>query len=411
MESRTRYGRLVGLAYAVFVLAMAAMLFADPNFGWDTLGYVASIERLYSDDIAVVHARAYEGLRAVAGDAHFARLTGVGPFEGEFLKPADIAYRQVVYADPAAFAQNVSFYAIRPAYWGLALALSGLGLNVFMATWLISNLCYVLICLGCFAFLAQRTTPLYALAGAVPIALYPPLLSVGGASNPDAMVALCFLGFFLLFMADRVLPASLLLLAAVFVRTDIAVFNGIFAVLLVFRRLPAGTKWLSVALLLLSLPLATAIHDHYGHLGWARIFQFALIEYVPYPADLPGSLTREQYFATLGDALVQAVGRKWVWLTAAAVVVTIALRRLRPWRVAALFRPFETVGGARPEDVMLVAILLYFVARAILFPALYSRLYVGQVLVLLLCAMALFHEVYGDRLGQAAESLKRRVFG
>jgi len=411
MESRSRNGWLAGLAYTVFVLAMAAMLFADPNLGWDTLGYVASVEQLYSDDIAVIHARVYEGLRAAADEADFARLTGAGPFEGEFLKPADITYRQVVYADPVAFAQNVSFYSIRPAYWGLALALSGLGLNLFMATWLISNVSYVLLCLGCFAFLSQRTTPLYALLGAVPIALYPPLLSVGGASNPDAMLALFFLGFFALFVADRVLLACLVLFAAVFVRTDIAVFNGIFAVLLVFRRQPAGSKWVSVALLLASVPIATAIHDHFGHLGWARIFQFALIKYVPYPADLPDNITTEQYLATLGDALLQAIRRKWVWITAIAVVATIALRRLRPWRVTALFRPFETVGGARPEDVMLVAILLYFVARAILFPALWPRLYVGQVLVLLLCALALLYEVYGAQMGRAAAGLRQKVFG
>ena len=408
MHSLTRLGWLAALAYTVFALAMAVILFLDPNFGWDTLGYVASVEQLYSDDIAVIHSRVYEGLRAIAPAADFARLTGAGPFEGEFLNPADITYRQVVYADPAAFAQNVSFYSIRPAYWGLALALSDLGLNLFMATWLISNVCYVLLCLGCFAFLSQRTTPLYALLGAVPIALYPPLLSVGGASNPDAMLALFFLGFFLLFVADRVLLAALVLFAAVFVRTDIAVFNGIFAVLLVFRQHPTGSKWIAIALLLLSVPVATAIHGHFGHLGWARIFQFALIKYVPYPADLPDSITMEQYLATLGDALRRAIGRKWVWITVAAIVATIALRRMRPWNVAALFRPFQTVGGARPEDVMLVAILLYFVARAILFPALWPRLYVGQVLVLLLCALAVIYEVYGERV---VAGLKRRASG
>lgn len=378
--------RLITLAFALVVAGVTLALHLQPAFNWDMLGYLGVIERLKSADDAAVHEEVYGPLRARVDAATFERLT------------ESIDYRRQVYADPRAFVQQTVFYAIRPLYWGLSWGLASLGLDKFTATYLLSNLCYALIALACFGYLYRRSSPLYAALGAVLVMLYPALLSTGRASTPDIMLALCVLAFFLLFVRERVLAACSVLLVAVFVRTDIAVFNAILAALLLFRPLPSGRKLAALGLLTLSLAAAFAIQKLTGFYGWPTIFHFALIEMTPYPADAAITISLETYLATLGAGVRELIGRKWLWLIALLAVVYLALCRIRPWRVFAVPRLPEALRRAEAQDVVLLASLAYLVLRTLIFPASWPRFYLGQITAFHLCLLVAFYARYGAML-------------
>ncbi len=378
--------RLITLLFVAYTTGVSFYLFLHPHLNWDMLGYVGVIESLNSDDPAEIHARVYGPVRGLANEETFEELT------------ASMDYRRQVHADPSAFFQQIAFYAIRPLYWGTAWALSGLGVDVFVATYAISNVAYALICLACFFYLWRKTQPLYALAGAIVLSLMPPLLELGAASTPDVTLALFVLLSFLLFVRDRIVAASLLLLAATFLRSDVVFYNAVLGGLLLFREVPLGRKLTAIGLLALSVPVAYILHQHYGYYGWATIFHFNFAEMLPYPAETEVSVSVDAYLSALAAGTAELIKRKWFLITALAAVAYIALSGLRPWRLAALFELPRRLRAARPENVILLAFPLYLVARTLLFPASWPRFYLGQILVFYLCLLAAFYESYGARL-------------
>ncbi len=378
--------RLTVFLFIAYTAGVSLYLFLHPHLNWDMLGYVGVIESRTSDDPAEIHARVYGPLEELADDAAYEELT------------AGVDYRRQVHADPRAFFQQLAFYAIRPLYWGTAWALSVAGMDVFMATYVISNVAYALICLACFFYLWRKTQPLYALAGAVVLSLMPPLLELGAASTPDVTLALFVLLSFLLFVRERIVAASLLLLAATFVRSDVVFYNAILGGLLLFREIPLGRKLAAVGLLALSVPVAYALHQHYGYYGWATIFHFNFAGMLPYPAETEVSVSVDAYLSALAAGTAELIKRKWFMITALAAVAYLALSGMRPWRLAALFELPRRLRAARPENVVLLAFPVYLVVRTLLFPASWPRFYLGQILVFYLCLLVVFHEVYGARL-------------
>ncbi len=378
--------RLITLLFVAYTAGVSLYLFLHPHLNWDMLGYVGVIESQSSGNPAEIHNRVYGPLRQLADEETFEELT------------AGMDYRRQVHADPEAFFQQIAFYAIRPLYWGTAWALSGLGMDVFVATYAISNAAYALICLACFFYLWRRTQPLYALAGAVVLSLMPPLLELGAASTPDTTLALLVLLSFLLFVRDRVVVASLVLLAAAFVRSDVVFYNAILGGLLLFRDIPLGRKLAAIGLLALSAPAAYALHQHYGYYGWATIFHFNFAEMLPYPAETEVSVSVGAYLSALAGGTAELIRRKWFLITALSAVAYLALNGLRPWRLTALFELPRRLRAARPENVVLLAFPLYLVVRTLLFPASWPRFYLGQILVFYLCLLVVFYEAYGARL-------------
>ena len=381
----SRASKVVSLLFVVYVAAISVSRFASPRLNWDALGYVGVIESRSTEDPVEIHQRAYGVLESHASVDQFERLT----------EPTE--YRRQCFADPESFRQQLMYYSIRPLYWGLAAGLSSIldpfGVDTFVATYLISTISYALLCLACFLFLRSRTSPIFAGLAAIGLSLYWPLFTKVSSSIPDILLAVFVLISFWLFLERRVVWAALVLFVAVFVRTDIAIYNLIFGTLLLFRDLPRKSKVAAIALLGVSAVAASGVHNYFGYYGWATIFHVSMIEHLAYPAKAVISISPETYFAVLGEYTLKTLSRPWIWGSAAAVAAYVILRRTRPWRLLPLTRLPRMLQAARAEEIALLTIGLYFGARQLIFPMSFARFYLGQSLAVYLVTLVAVYEV------------------
>ena len=106
------------LALAVFALGTAA-IYLQPKYNWDMMAYIGLMHESAGAANAVeIHERTYGAVREAVSKKDF-----------DFLITSHEGYRQNTYADPESFAQQLDWYAIRVAYWGLAQFLTELGLH------------------------------------------------------------------------------------------------------------------------------------------------------------------------------------------------------------------------------------------------------------------------------------------
>ena len=375
--------RLLSILFFAWVAVAAAWLVRNPALNWDMLPYVGVMESRSATDPATIHARVYDNLPRHANDKQLERLVD------------STAYRRVCATDPEAFAQQLVLYSIRPLYWGLALVLAttlgSVGVDPFVATYLVSAMSYSAVCAMCFLYLRRRTGPVFALAGAFALSLYPTLWKMGIASLPDLLLAAFVLGGFILLAEGRIVWSAAVLFVAVFVRTDVAVYNLLLGGLLALQQIPRPRKIAAVGLLAGSALAAAAVHAWFDYYGWATIFHFSLVERLTHPADTAVSISPEIYFGAVASEAAQLLRQPWLWGAAASAAVYAILSERG--RESARGRDgLRALTRLRPENVALVAFGLYLMVRFLIFPNLLPRFVLGQNLGLLLVALIALYD-------------------
>ncbi|CAN0490779.1 unnamed protein product, partial [Scytosiphon promiscuus] len=109
---------------------------SSPRYNWDVIGYVGCIKGLEIEDKETLHRAVYSGLRNKVSAEKFSFLLG-GVESGKY-------YRQVMGNDAEAFYQTLPYYQIRVIYLALVYLASGLGIEIFLATYLVSAITVIL---------------------------------------------------------------------------------------------------------------------------------------------------------------------------------------------------------------------------------------------------------------------------
>lgn len=353
------------LATVLVLLALLAanLRWAEPYYDRDTLGYVGAAYRIAGISPVEAHQRTYARAAEVVPPEQYAWLV-----EGDDLG-------QAVATDPAAFAQQLPFYSVKPAYPLLIRALDALGLEPIRASVWISRAAYAAIGIVVLLWLSRFLSPGAALVTAWAIMAVQVVLETGQLSTPDALSAAAVLAALcLVFEARRFGAGLLLLLLSIPIRPDNLLWLLIVAAYVALQdrgaRVRAGVAAAAGAAACVGL-FAWA-----GEPGWRVLFHHAFVEPLPYPAAHTPSLGLGGY------------ARVYLRETHPANLPPFAalFALLGAWLLASRLRRF---GRADPGAALLAAAGLFAATHWLLYPDEDRLLVAGYVVVLVVLVRTL----------------------
>ncbi len=365
MQSRW-ISALFGLAaLALFFLGLARtvqQLARHPELNWDMLPAMALALEWEVKDPVELHQRTYALAKTELAPETYAQLTAPG-------------VREVRAQDPAAFHEHLAFYRARVLYSIAVRFLHRQGVPLADATWWIPLGCYVLVSLLALAWAVNHLPLALAALFALGLAHTPALLNQANTSSADGLAALFVcLGAWVLIERRLFVVAAGLFTLAVAARPDTVILIGFLAGALFFV-LPRAERPSVPALLLWVGASGAAVYwlSHFaGEYGWWPLMQISFVEKAAHPATLATLPDWNEYLAILkhqvealpGDGYVttpagEVTGSTAVFAYAALSLVALALAWKIEVRVAAL----------------VLALLLTFVVRFLLFPQLWDRFF------------------------------------
>lgn len=366
------------------ILTGSAAVFSNTKQNWDMLAYVGLIKEQSSINASEIHRTTYETVREVVSDEVF-----------ENLKSNNIKYRETAYEDPSSFVQQLAWYRVRVAYWGLGYLLSKAGIHEVTALRIIGAAFYFAFCTVVLLHLAylfpDRTLPLLL---SVVVALCPPLLQMGRLITPDMMASVgVALGFSLL-IREKLILGALIMLATVFVRTDIAVFCALLITPVVLVGRGRLAKRIGSAIgLALAVPLVLLMNSAFDYPGWEKLFTHAFKELLSYPLATDVSVSSKQYFSALLSNGLKFFQGNMIWLMMVLSIVFFC-------------KLFNESRLRDPALVWLGAILAYLPVRTAVFPSPEDRFFVVFALLVFFLLAGLYErrESIDVPAGKMAES-------
>ncbi len=355
---------LLIVLFAAAIVRTIAMVAQDPELEWDMLAYMALAVSWESDDPVEIHRRTYETAERELDSQSFRKLTRSG-------------VRRARYENPGVLYEHLAFYRSRVLYTLPVYLLHRAGAPLSDATWWMSLAAWagtaVLILLWC-----ERHLPLWL---AVPVALgfahAPPLLEVARQSTPDALfVAAVTSAVFALVELRSLRVAAGILLASLLVRGDAILFIFFLVGALVVLG-PAAAR-LRLAPAAAALAAATAIYAtaslSSGYYGWWPLFTIGFLGKHAHPSSIPTTPDLVAYAEVLVSQVAATTGSILFVYGALALLGLAYAHRYRR----------DSITAARCAAVML-AFLVSYAVRYLLFPALWERFFVPfSVLVPLL---------------------------
>jgi hypothetical protein len=357
---------LFGLAaLALFFLGMTRtvqQLARHPARNWDMLPAMALALEWEVKDPVELHQRTYALAKSELAPEVYAQLTAPG-------------VREVRAQDPAAFHEHLAFYRARVLYSIAVAFLHQQGVPLSDATWWIPLGCYALVSLLALAWAVNHLPLGLAALFALGLAHTPALLNQANTSSADGMAALFVcLGAWVLIERRLFVVAAGLFTLAIAARPDTVILIGFLAAALFFV-LPRPERPGIPALLLWVAASGAAVYwlSHFaGEYGWWPLMQISFVEKAVHPATLPTLPVWNEYLAILkhqvealpGDGYVttpagEVTGSTAVFAYAALGLLALALAWKIEVRVAAL----------------VLALLLTYVVRFLLFPQLWDRFF------------------------------------
>ena len=251
----------------------------------DMIGYLGNALLYRTQNVGELHRRVYAEVRtwpnakALMGDS--------GHEEQD-------ASRKARAEHPEYFAEFLPCFAIRPAYNTLLFLLSPLGLT--KAAILISVLSYFFI--G-WLLLAWTHRPLLSLL----VLLTPPLVSLGRSPVSDAFaLLLAFSALVLIFEKELFLPGLILLLGALFARTDYIFLAA--PVLVALWWLGEVNWWQAAVLSLLAVLVVLSINHFAGDYGVQMLYYRNFVRQPIAPAEITVHFSWQQYWAAFRSGMM-----------------------------------------------------------------------------------------------------------
>ncbi len=244
---------------------MGAYRATRPAYNWDMAAYIALALLDAGTPASQVHEITYASLATIPADAR-EQLT-----EQE-------GYRSHVARDAERFMDQLPLYRIKPVYPWLVSLLYRAGVQLPLATIIVSVVSYALILVVLFLWFCDLTAPAFAAALVACLAIAPLLAQLAALSTPDMLSALVIVTALYLGIArERQSLAAATLIFAILVRPENIIYaEGYFCYLALTRR---WTPRLVAAVGIVVLTLFFAVTWFSGYYGHGTSMYVTFIDY------------------------------------------------------------------------------------------------------------------------------------
>ncbi len=333
--------RVVSCLLAVLVVAyMAFFALTRPSWEWDIIPYSMIVLKGGISDIATAHAKAYALIEAYVPANVFAELKSNTP------------NTQIHHANPDALASYLPLWECKLGYVLLLKAIAAFADPVvaMIAVSLAATL-------AAFAILFWQAWRLPGIAGLgwLPLIVVFGLPTMASMLSPDPVTILVYTAGFVAFLSARWRVASVLFLAAVFLRPDSAVTNFV----LVVAMLACAPRE-AVVVLLGSFGIYLLDVGITGHVGWwAQVY----LSFIAPPSELTGFqpvFSLSTYLSILAGSAQEMLHRKWLFDALAIIIVAAIMLAHRP---------------DRPAEILLLALAVTMLVRFAAYPSTEIRHY------------------------------------
>jgi len=267
---------LATAAMVVLVVLQSAYAIYRPAPDNDLLFYAATVHQWRGMDPAEIHEASLADIRSFFDPAVYDRMVT----ENDYMK--------VVASDPAAMAQQIPFYSVKPLFPALLLVANQLGAPIGTTAILIAIVSYAALSMLVFFWFRRYFGPWWSLALAGLLTVSPPFSTLPKLESPDGLGAfLAVAALFVLIELRRVDAALAILLLAILARPNavIAEVTLVVALVIVGRRSSIGLSPLrGVAWAGAGMALVLGLSLLSRNYGVGTLFYFAVVEFLPYPA-------------------------------------------------------------------------------------------------------------------------------
>jgi hypothetical protein len=253
------------LAYAATALYALSLSVNRPFHNWDVVAYIATAKAFEQSDPVTLHTFAYTELRTVLTADQYEELAREHPQDSS----RGTVYRHAMSSDPVAFVDQLPFYQIKPAYNALVFALHKSGIDIELATHLISGVA-IAIAVLIVGWLAIATL-------APPLVYLLPLLAwqfgvldLARFSTPDAFAFLAIIAAVALLLRERFAAALIILPLALAIRPDLLLLTAPLMAILVLA--PAAPRFRIILSGLASAAVYFAVTTHWKAPPWTTFF-------------------------------------------------------------------------------------------------------------------------------------------
>jgi hypothetical protein len=336
---------------AIFALYSSVI---NPYHNWDMIGYMAAAKSYEERDINSLHTFTYQMLEKSVTPAEYLALT------------RDDGYRTAISTDTSAFQEQLPFYQIRPLYTAMIYLLYKVGVNIALATYLISGIAAALGILLLYLIAKTCLSDLLSCILAGSLVLFK-AFDLARYSTPDG---LAFLGIILsvyLYVRKKGKALICLLPILLAIRTDLVLFTIPMLVVLYMHGITQ--KWETVISALFSIAVYWGIGAFTGNPGWATTFYFTMVEYLAHPISQPPTLTTGIYFHSLMKGLKHLIKNPRFMLYLATVFgsILLSVKFLRNKPVREIL--------ASPAAGLLLVSCFYIGSHFVIFPVSWDRFF------------------------------------
>ena len=309
MPSPIRLSPLTTIPYLAFFLLLAVWAVLQPQYTWDAVGYVgASIPGANPESI---YQQTFVAMKPILANKAY---TEVQP---------DNPYRADVIANPYHFAEQVTFYSIKPVYVDLIRAFHRAGLSYPRSAVAISGISSFLLALLLWLWLSPFLAGLPLVACCTMIMLSPNLLGLVRWATPDCLATLvAALAFYLILERKLYFWGCGVIVCGIWVRTDVLVLAGVIFFTLWIRSKLDLTQF--AALSVLSLGSYFAINHFAGNYGWSTLFYNSFLGGVVNPGEAVIHISKSAY-------IHQVVRGAYLWLISGSFALYLLLGGLAIW--------------------------------------------------------------------------------
>ena len=288
-----------------------------PANNWDMIGYIGAALHREENDLVAVHRRTYAEVRTHVSAAEFVELTGVNP-----RRP----FRDVVFRDPVAFAQQLPYYSVKPLYVSTIALVARWSGSLVEASQYVSLVCYALLLVVLLLWWSPgngRSLWLLVVAALLHVGTIP-IRNVASLATPDALsLLLLALAFFLLLRRSTTHASLATAVIAVTARPDnivlvlpLVAFVAFFAPLRWRIGIASAAGWTAVVVL-----VASGTNWVCGGYRWSQVFYRGVLYTPAYPAKYVPTPLIQTYL----QALTVAVRRMATELPREIVVLLLGL--------------------------------------------------------------------------------------
>jgi len=329
-DSLPKIGAFAVTFYALVVLGVCVWAFKRPACNFDMFAYIASVEASKGKSSQEIFGKTVQAIPALTSKQR----------EDLF----SVEYRRDLLSNADHLMLALPIYIIKPLYVETIRVLERVTTSPIMPAILTSIVGYVGIAVLVWLLIGRQSVAL-----ATAIIVQPVLLQSVQLQTPDAFSTMWLVLGLFLYMNNRKLPGTLVLLGSVWIRPDSIVYVGcIFAALCLDERIDI-LEFATVSALALSSWFTIS---RFGY-SWTILFYNSFIDPIADPTALQFQVTAGIYLHVVYSSL------KGMWLNHAGLLLLLVI-----------------VGwGYKPGRIILLACVAGAVLHFVLFPSSEDRFY------------------------------------